>query len=184
MWCEITGFFAVSQYIFEELPILRQIEAEQLWPLPVDWRNPIGQRSWDQKIFLGGHEECRGGWRPDLRPEWPRGRIFLSQLGWFQLFPDSQDHLGEVQMPKTARSRLWARTTLGIDFWAKLLKQKLFGMFRWVDFNFFRTARTIWVRSRHQRLPGVGREQGQPKELISGQSCFSKSCWEWKTGLV
>ena len=31
-----------------------------------------------------------------------------------------------------------------------LLKQKLFGMFRWVDFNFFWTARTIWVRSRHK----------------------------------
>ena len=27
------------------------------------------------------------------------------KVGSFQLFPDGQDHLGEVQTPKTARSR-------------------------------------------------------------------------------
>ena len=58
----------------------------------------------------------------------------------------------------------------GIDFGAKLLKLKLFGMFRWDDFNFFRIARTIWVRSRRQRLPGVGHEQGQPEGLTFEKS--------------
>ena len=57
-------------------------------------------------------------------------------------------------------------------------------MFRWVDFNFFRTARTIWVRSRQQRLPGLGREQGQLKELISGQSCKNKAVGDEKLGWI
>ena len=41
-------------------------------------------------------------------------------IGDFRVFLDSQDHLGEVQTPKTARSRTRARTTQGIDFWTKL----------------------------------------------------------------
>ena len=48
------------------------------------------------------------------------------KLGWFKVFPDLQDHLGQVQgpgavpAPKTARSRTRARANQGIDFWAKL----------------------------------------------------------------
>ena len=53
------------------------------------------------------------------------------KLGWFKVFLDLQDHLGQVQ-----------------------------GQFQC------------------QRQPGVGQEQGQPKGLISGQSCITKSCWE------
>ena len=127
---------------------------------------------------------------PDITRDWFLDKVVETKLvednyiGDFRVFPDSQDHLGEVQGPKTSKSRPWARTTPGIDFWAKLLKQKLFGMFRWVDFNFFRTARTIWVRSRHQRLPGVGREQGQHQGLIFEQSCWNKSCLGCLDGLI
>ena len=36
----------------------------------------------------------------------------------------------------------------------------------------------------HQRQPGVGQEQGQPKGLISGQNRKDKSFWGRKTGLI
>ena len=48
------------------------------------------------------------------------------KLGWFKVFPDLQDHLGQVQ-----------------------------------------------GQVQRQRQPGVGREQGQPEGLDSGQKCFS-----------
>ena len=63
------------------------------------------------------------------------GKVVLSKaignekLGWFKVFPDLQDHLGQVQ-----------------------------------------------GKVQNQIQPGVGQEQGQPKGLISGQSCVSKSC--------
>ena len=59
-------------------------------------------------------------------------------MGWFKVFPDLQDHLGQVQGKVQDR----------------------------------------------QRQPGVGQEQRQPKQLISGQNCKNKSCWGLKTGLI
>ena len=103
---------------------------------------------------------------------------FSGQLG------PSGSSPGAVPVPKTARSRTRARTTQGIDFWAKLYYQKLLGMKNWVGLRFFRTSRTIWVKSRgqgqfqRQRQPEVVQEQGQHKGLISGQSCITKSCWK------
>ena len=47
-----------------------------------------------------------------------------------------------------------------------MLKQKLFGMFRWVVFNFFRTARTILARSRARTKANYSQEKDYSKEKL------------------
>ena len=84
-----------------------------------------------------------GRFLEDLGSDIPRNQSFRKvvevkivqhvKLGWFKIFPDIQDHLGQVQ---------------------------------------------------GHRQPGVGREQGRPQGLISGQSCCNKGCSASKTGLV
>ena len=44
----------------------------------------------------------------------------------------------------TGTWRTWARTTPGIDFWAKFKKHKLLGMIKWVDFRCFWSPWSFW----------------------------------------
>ena len=122
------------------------------------------------------HGRDRPKYGVPLDSSWPPGSQNMDAILDFRPWPPWEAPTGSW--------RTWARTTPGIDFWAKLLKQKLLDMFRWVVFYFFRTARTIWVRSRHQRLPGVGREQGRHQGLIFEQSCWNKSCLGCLGGLI
>ena len=89
---------------------------------------------------------------------------------------------GPGPAPKTARSRTRARTARGIDFWAKNVSAKAVGNKELGWFKVFPVLQDylgqVPGQVQLQRQPGVGREQGQPKVFISGQSCIIQSCWE------
>ena len=63
--------------------------------------------------------------------------VGIKKRGWFKVFPERQDHLGQGQ-----------------------------------------------GQVQRQRQPGVGREQGQPEGLISGQKMFQLKLLGIKTGYV
>ena len=91
-----------------------------------------------------------------------------------KLLLDVQDHLGEVQPPRTARSRTRPRGAPGNDFLAMLFKQKLLGMMKVVVLSCFGMSMNIWVRSRRLELQSLGPDQGESQEMTFWQCCSNK----------
>ena len=82
--------------------------------------------------------------------EWLFGNVVETKVvgddknSCFKFVLDVHDHLGEVQVPRTARSGTWPRGFPGNYFLAMLLKQKLLGMIKVVVFSCFGQPWAEW----------------------------------------
>ena len=96
----------------------------------------------------------------DLSPDIPRNQFFGKvveakvvqhvKLGWFQVFPDIQDHLGEVQPQR--HQGVWQEQGLPqrVTMWQNCINRGCSGLFKMIIMAIlrcFRKARTIWVKS-------------------------------------
>ena len=96
----------------------------------------------------------------DLSPDVPRnqfsGKVVEAKvvqhvrLGWFEVFPDIQDHLGEVQPQRHQGVGQEQGLPQSINFWKNCINRGCAGLFRMIIMAIsrcFRTARTIRVKS-------------------------------------
>ena len=96
----------------------------------------------------------------DLSPDIPRNQFFGKvveakvvqhvKLGWFQVFPDIQDHLGEVQPQRHQGVGQEQGLPQRVNFWKNCINRGCSGLFRMIIMAIsrcFQTARTIWVKT-------------------------------------
>ena len=72
------------------------------------------------------------------------------KLGWFKVFPDIQDHLGEVQPQRHQGVGQEQGLPQGVNFWNNCINWGCSGLIRMITMAIsrcFLTARTIWVKS-------------------------------------
>ena len=74
--------------------------------------------------------------------------------------------------------------TLWIDIFEKVVEGKVAQDDQQGCFKVFPNIQDHLGQAQCHRQPGVGREQGRPQGLISGQSCCNKGCSASKTWLV
>ena len=96
----------------------------------------------------------------DLGPDTPRNQFFGKvveakvvqhvKLGWFKVFPDIQDHLGEVQPQRHQGVGQEQGLPPESEFWKNCINIGCSRLFRMIIIAISRclpTARTIWVKS-------------------------------------
>ena len=96
----------------------------------------------------------------DLSPDIPRNQLLGKvvetklvqhvKLGWFKVFPDIQDHLGEFQPLRHQGVGQEQGLPQWVNFWENCINNSCLGLFRMIIMAILRcfwTARTIWVKS-------------------------------------
>ena len=116
----------------------------------------MGHPGFPALINVGGADR----FLEDLSPDIPRNQFFGKvveakvvqhvKLGWFKVFLDIQDHLGEVQPKRHQGVGQEQGLHQRVNFWKHCIDKGCSGLFRMIMVAIsrcFQTARTIWVKS-------------------------------------